>query len=306
MAHLGWVSGEDLWNWRNSTRQITSACIHNPQTTDEYLWELDWLLTAVAAVDRLALKLETYRTVATIGVERSLPELSALWQRRLQEKVPVQYLLGRVEWRNFTLTVAPGVLIPRPETERLIDLAMAAAPISQEEPMHWADLGTGSGAIAIALATHFCAATIHAVDTSNIALDIAKHNTQKLGLMDRVKFYHGNWLEPLAPLTGMLTGIISNPPYIPSALVPNLQPEVAHHEPHLALDGGTDGLDAFRMIVKHAPQVLKSGGVLLLEMMMGQADAVSTLLRESGDYNNIQIHSDLAGIQRFAQAHRIE
>jgi release factor glutamine methyltransferase len=306
MESLGWVSGEDLWNWRNSTRQITSAWIHNPQTTEEYLWELDWLLTAVAAVDRLALKLETYRTAAAIGVERSLPELSALWQRRLQEKVPVQYLLGRVEWRNFTLTVAPGVLIPRPETELLIDLAMAAVPNPQDEPIHWADLGTGSGAIAIALATHFCGATIHAVDTSNLALEIAKHNTQQLGLMDRVKFYHGNWLEPLAPLTEMLTGIISNPPYIPSALVPDLQPEVAHHEPHLALDGGTDGLDAFRIIVKHAPQVLKSGGVLLLEMMMGQADAVSTLLRESGNYNNIQIHSDLAGIQRFAQAHRIE
>jgi release factor glutamine methyltransferase len=306
MEHSGWVSGEHLWKWRESTRQITSDCIHNPKTADEYLWELDWLLTAVAAVDRLAFKLETYRTCPTIAIERSLPELSALWQRRLEEKVPVQYLLGRVEWRNFTLTVAPGVLIPRPETELLIDLAMAAMPNPQKEPSHWADLGTGSGAIAIALATHFSTATIHAVDTSNLALDIAKHNTQQLGLMDRVKFYHGNWLEPLAPLTGMLTGIISNPPYIPSALVPDLQPEVAHHEPHLALDGGTDGLDAFRMIVKHAPQVLKSGGVLLLEMMMGQADAVSTLLRESGDYNNIQIHSDLEGIQRFAQAHRIE
>jgi release factor glutamine methyltransferase len=303
MEHSGWVSGIDLWQWRQSTRQVTAACIHDVPTVDEYLWELDWLLTAVAAIDRLSLKLETYRTHPAIAIERSLPELSALWQRRLHEKVPVQYLLGRVDWRNFTLTVAPGVLIPRPETELLIDLAIAAMPSPLTEPTHWADLGTGSGAIAIALATQFPTSTIHAIDTSDIALNIAQHNTEALGLKDRIKFYQGSWLEPLTVFQGELTGIISNPPYIPSAQVPNLQPEVAHHEPHLALDGGTDGLDAFRIIVKQASWFLRSGGVLLLEMMMGQAEAVSTLL-EAGDYNNIQIHSDLAGIQRFTQAHR--
>jgi release factor glutamine methyltransferase len=303
MEHSGWVSGEALWEWRESTRQITSACGHNSQAADQYLWELDWLLTSVATVDRLSLKLETYRTRPTVAVERSLSELSVLWQRRLQEQVPVQYLLGRVGWRNFTLAVAPGVLIPRPETELLIDLAMAAVPNDRKEPMHWADLGTGSGAIALALATSFPTATIHAVDTSAVALEIAQHNATQLGLSDRVKFYQGNWLEPLIDLQGMLTGIISNPPYIPSDQVPTLQPEVANHEPHLALDGGTDGLDAVRAIVKQAPAFLRSEGVLLLEMMMGQATAVSSLLA-SGDYNNIQTHADLAGMQRFAQAYR--
>jgi release factor glutamine methyltransferase len=302
MEHSGWVSGEALWKWRESTRQITSTCINDAQAAEQYLWELDWLLTSVATVDRLSLKLETYRTRVTIAVERSLPELSALWQRRLQEQVPVQYLLGRVGWRNFTLAVAPGVLIPRPETELLIDLALASVPNGQE-PMQWADLGTGSGAIALALATSFPAATIHAVDTSAVALEIAQHNAAQLGLTDRVKFYQGNWLEPLTDLEGILTGIISNPPYIPSAEVLTLQPEVANHEPHLALDGGTDGLDAFRAIVNQAPQFLRSGGVLLLEMMMGQATAVSSLL-QSGDYSDVQIHEDLAGIQRFAQAYR--
>jgi release factor glutamine methyltransferase len=303
MEHSGWVSGEALWEWRESTRQVTSACIHNSQTTDRYLWELDWLLTSVATVDRLSLKLETYRTRPTIAVERSLPELSVLWQHRLEGQVPVQYLLGRVGWRNFTLAVAPGVLIPRPETELLIDLAIAAMPHNCQESMHWADLGTGSGAIALALATSFPTATIHAVDTSAVALEIAQQNAVQLGLTDRVRFYNGNWLAPLTSLKGTLTGIISNPPYIPSAQVPTLQPEVANHEPHLALDGGTDGLDAFRAIVKQAPQFLQSGGVLLLEMMMGQAIAVSSLL-QSGDYSDVQIHEDLAGIQRFAQAYR--
>jgi release factor glutamine methyltransferase len=304
MEHSGWVSGEALWEWRESARQSTSAYIHNAQAADRYLWELDWLLTSVATVDRLSLKLETYRTHPTIAVERSLSELSTLWQHRLQEQVPVQYLLGRVGWRNFTLAVAPGVLIPRPETELLVDLAMAAMPHDRQEPMHWADLGTGSGAIALALATSFPTATIHAIDTSAVALEIAQHNATQLGLTDRVKFYQGNWLDPLTNLQETLTGIISNPPYIPSAEVLTLQPEVANHEPHLALDGGTDGLDAFRAIVKQAPTFLRSGGVLLLEMMMGQAIAVSSLLGESGDYINIQTHTDLAGIQRFAQAYR--
>jgi release factor glutamine methyltransferase len=303
MEHPGWVSGEALWKWRESTRQITSTCINDAQAAERYLWELDWLLTSVAAVDRLSLKLDTYRTRPTIAVERSLSELSTLWQRRLQERVPVQYLLGRVGWRNFTLAVAPGVLIPRPETELLIDLAIAAIPNDQQEPMHWADLGTGSGAIALALAAHFPTATIHAVDTSTVALEIARQNAAQQGLSDRIKFYRGNWLEPLTDLEGILTGIISNPPYIPSAEVLTLQPEVANHEPHLALDGGTDGLDAFRAIVQQAPAFLRSGGVLLLEMMMGQAKAVSSLLA-SGNYNNVQTHADLAGIQRFAQAYR--
>jgi release factor glutamine methyltransferase len=306
MESLGCVSGEELWQWRQSAYRETFAYLHNVQVAQEYIRELDWLLTAVAAVDRLSLKLETYRDCPAIAIERSLLHLSILWQRRLIEQVPVQYLLGRVNWRDFTLTVAPGVLIPRPETELLIDLAMAAFPNTEHNsPAHWADLGTGSGAIALAIARSFPNASIHAVDTSATALNIAKQNATQLGLSEQVQFYQGDWLEPLTHLKGELKGIISNPPYIPSAIVPTLQPEVAHHEPHLALDGGLDGLDALRIIVLQAPEFLHSGGVLLLEMMMGQAEAVCALLEQSGCYRNIQIHPDLAGIQRFAQAHRI-
>ncbi len=314
MEHSRCVSGEDLWQWRQSARQSTltdfpSAHHENVQIVNEYLHELDWLLTAVAAIDHLALKLETYRDCPAIAIERSLPNLSILWQRRLIEQMPVQYLLGRTDWRDFTLTVAPGVLIPRPETELLIDLALAAFPQADpeadHEPAHWADLGTGSGAIALALAKSFPHASLHAVDTSATALNIAKQNATQLGLTEQVQFYQGDWLDPLIHLKGSLKGIISNPPYIPSAIVPTLQPEVARHEPHLALDGGADGLDALRIIVLQAPDFLKSGGVLLLEMMMGQAEAVCMLLKQSGCYSNIQIHPDLAGIQRFAQAYRI-
>lgn len=310
MEHSDCVSGADLWQWRQSARESTLAYVQNAHLQNapivkEYLQELDWLLMAVAAVDRLALKLETYRAFSAIAIEKSLPELSLLWQRRLTEQVPVQYLLGRTNWRDFTLTVAPGVLIPRPETELLIDLAVAAFLEADSPPAHWADLGTGSGAIALALAKSFPHASIHAIDTSATALSIANHNAQQLGLTKQIQFYEGDWLDPLIHLKGKLEGIISNPPYIPTAIVPTLQPEVAHHEPRLALDGGTDGLDAIRIIVLQAPEFLHSGGVLLLEMMMGQSEAVSALLEQSGCYCNIQIHPDLAGIQRFAQAHRI-
>lgn len=305
MEYSDCVSGEDLWQWRQSACQDTFDYLRNVEFAKEHIRELDWLLTAVAAVDRLALKLETYRNCPAIAMERSLPNLSILWQRRLTEQVPVQYLLGRTDWRDFTLTVAPGVLIPRPETELLIDLALAAFPQAAHEPAHWVDLGTGSGAIALALAKSFSNDFIHAVDTSVTALNITQHNAQQLGLTKQVQFYQGDWLHPLSHLKGELKGIISNPPYIPSAIVPTLQPEVARHEPHLALDGGADGLDSIRTIVLQAPEFLHSGGVLLLEMMMGQSEAVSALLEQSGCYRNIQIHPDLAGIQRFAQAHRI-
>lgn len=305
MEHSGWISGEDLWQWRQSACQEIAAYTCDSPEADQYLRELDWLLTAATAVDRLALKLETYRTRRKVAAKRSLSELSALWQRRLQEKVPVQYLLGKAFWRDLTLTVAPGVLIPRPETELLIDLALAAVPhLPKTEPMQWADLGTGSGAIALALAKCFPRARIHAVDISAIALDVAQSNAEQLDLADRVQFYQGTWLEPLAHLKETLTGIISNPPYIPSGLVPILQPEVSQHEPFIALEGGADGLDAFRTIVPQAAQCLQPGGVLLLEMMQGQAEAVIALLNQSGQYCNLQLHPDLAGIERFAQAQR--
>jgi release factor glutamine methyltransferase len=305
MERSCWVSGEALWQWRHYACQQVLACAATPQEAAAYLGELDWMLMGVTQVDRLGLRLESYRSLPNIELDRSLTDLSTLWQRRLQEKVPLQYLLGRTTWRDFTLAVAPGVLIPRPETELLIDLAIAAMSAMTSESMDLADLGTGSGAIALALAKSFPQATLHAVDKSAIALTIAEQNAEELGVADRVRFYEGNWLEPLTSLTGKLTGIISNPPYIPRAMVPTLQPEVAYHEPHLALDGGEDGLEALRIIAAQAPQFLQSKGVLLLEMMAGQAEAVTQLLQQSGHYENIQIHSDLADIQRFAQAHRI-
>jgi release factor glutamine methyltransferase len=216
-------------------------------------------------------------------------------------------LAGVTPWRHFSLSVSPAVLIPRPETEYLIDLAVKAvknSPTPQLTEGHWADLGTGSGAIALGLAEAFKAATIHAVDCSADALAVAQLNAQQLGFAQRIQFYQGSWWEPLSALKGQISGMVANPPYIPSSWIPQLQPEVANHEPHLALDGGSDGLDCIRQLIKTSPDYLRSGGVWLIEMMAGQADTVTQLLHQQGSYCHIQIISDLAGIDRFALAYR--
>jgi release factor glutamine methyltransferase len=204
------------------------------------------------------------------------------------------------------LQVSPAVLIPRPETEILIDLVVAASEqiVRSSYPQQWADLGTGSGAIAIGLARALPNAIIHAVDTSPAALAVARQNVQAQRLSARIHLYQGSWLTPLVALKGQLTGIVSNPPYIPTEIIADLQPEVVGHEPHLALDGGTDGLGCLREIIATAPDYLTPSGILLLEMMQGQSEAVKQLLETNGAYTHIQIHPDLSGIQRFASAQR--
>lgn len=293
------VSGLDLWQWQQQAKQRAIA-EGIPQA------EVDWLLQEIAELDRLTLRLETFKDRATLPLKVSLPELDQLWQRRLEEKVPVQYLVGVVPWRNFVLTVSPAVLIPRPETECLIDLAkLAAKGNTVLNQGNWLDLGTGSGAIAIGLADEFPDASIHAVDFSLEALTLAQENAKNCGVGDRIQFYQGSWFEPIQHLKGKVAGLVSNPPYIPKTIIAELQPEVRLHEPHLALDGGDDGLDCIRHLVSLAPGYLISGGIWLIEMMAGQAAAVTELLNQQGCYYNIQIHKDLAGIDRFALAYRV-
>jgi release factor glutamine methyltransferase len=296
------VSGPTLWQWRRDA--LKSAVEANVPTI-----EVDWLLQEVAELDPLALRLESYKGRSQIELRYPLSVLSKLWHRRLHDRLPIQYLAGVTHWRHFPLTVSPAVLIPRPETEYLIDLAVVAvknSPITQRGSGHWADLGSGSGAIAIGLADALPTARIHAVDYSADALAIAQLNAQKLGFAERIQFYQGSWWEPLIALKGQLSGMVANPPYIPSNLIPQLQPEVRHHEPHLALNGGNDGLDCIRQLIETAPNYLRPGGIWLIEMMAGQADTVAQLLHQQGSYCQIQIFSDLAGIDRFALAYRRE
>ena len=288
-----WVSGEELWLWRRQAQQ--QAIAHDIPAA-----ELDWLLQEMMGLDRLSLRLELFKEQPQISLRLPLAELMQLWQQRIATRTPVQYLAGATTWRNFVLRVSPAVLIPRPETEEIIDLAKQLAVFQSG---HWADLGTGSGAIALGLADAFPEAIVHAIDRSGEALAIAQQNAEQLG-RSCIRFYQGDWFEPITQLRGNLSGMVSNPPYIPSQLIAELQPEVSRHEPHLALDGGADGLDCIRHLVSAAPLYLKSGGVWLIELMQGQADAVAQLLEAQGSYRQIQIHADLAGIDRFVSAIR--
>lgn len=295
------ISGLELWQWRTVAQQAAL-------NADVPVAELDWLLQELAGLDKLALRLQSFKERPEIQIKLPLKELDLLWQQRINDRLPVQYLARVTPWRNFKIAVSPSVLIPRPETESLIDLAVLAAKnswVAHLEQGHWADLGTGSGVIALSLAEAFPTATFHAVDYSVEALVLAQLNAKQLGLTERIRFYQGSWWEPLETLKGHISGMVANPPYIPTSSIPQLQPEVAKHEPHLALDGGSDGLDCIRHLIEIAPAYLRPGGIWLIEMMAGQAQTVQELLQEQGSYCSVEIHTDLAGIERFALAYRV-
>ncbi len=290
----------NFWEWYD--RNLLAAKQH-----DVPVYELDWLVLCLTSLDKLDLRLRSPNISQKITPE-ILTNLDQLWQKRICDRIPVQYLAGFVIWRDLALQVSPAVLIPRPETELIIDIVIENCKDAIYQDGIWVDLGTGSGAIAIALAQHFLniksLSQVHAIDCSADALVIAKTNAHRNH--QQIHFHHGSWFEPLAKLNlqSKIAGIVSNPPYIPSIEVLNLQPEVTNHEPHLALNGGDDGLDAIRELVNIAPQYLISGGFWIVELMAGQASMVRSLLQANGNYTNIQIHQDYAGIDRFVSANK--
>jgi len=233
-----------------------------------------------------------------------LAEVEELWRRRLTERIPLQYLLGRVEWAGLSLRVTPAVLIPRPETELLVEQASLWLQSNLLPPgSPFADLGTGSGAIAIALAQGHPQLQLLAVDVSPEALAVAAANVADYHLQERVKLLQGSWFAPLDPWRGRLRGLVSNPPYIPTGELAYLMPEVRLHEPRQALDGGEDGLVHLRLLIQKAPDYLAPNSFWAVEVMQGQAPWVAEQLQARGGYQQIQVHRDLAGIERVVSAH---
>jgi release factor glutamine methyltransferase len=292
------ITGRELWTWRKWALDLATA----REISDR---EVDWLLQSVADLDRLTLRLESIPADGSVEIAMPLDRLSALWLDRIERDRPVQYLIGKTFWRDFELVVSPAVLIPRPETESIVDIAVDSSNSTQQQGI-WVDLGTGSGAIAIGLAKTLPTARIYAVDYSPAALEIARLNATQLGVLDRINFSHSNWWSSLTSLQGKVAGMLANPPYIPSQEVLQLQPEVVNHEPHLALDGGSDGLAAIRILVDTAPTYLQAGGIWLVEMMAGQGAAVADLLVQQGSYTDIRIINDLAGLDRFVFARLLD
>lgn len=278
--------------------------------------ELDWLLELSGGLGWAELQQLHLHPDSSVSLLRSLADIELLWRRHCEAAEPLQYLLGRCPWRDFELAVAPGVLIPRQETELLVDLALELLPGASGASaagagLLWADLGTGSGCLAVALARALPAAHGLAVDVSEAALGQAAANLRRCGVPDRpglgaaggVSLIRSDWWSMLGPWWGRLDLVVSNPPYIPSGLLGGLDPVVRDHEPRLALDGGPDGLASIRALVAQAPEALAPGGVLLLEHHHDHSPAVLELLVAAG-LDQPRPHRDLEGVLRFASARR--
>ncbi|MEB3354951.1 MAG: peptide chain release factor N(5)-glutamine methyltransferase [Cyanobacteriota bacterium] len=261
--------------------------------------DLDWLLAMAADLDWSSLQRLRISPEGSVSLAVPLEHLEALWQRHRRADEPLQYLVGVCPWRDLELAVAPGVLIPRQETELLVDLA--AALCAEHPPALWADLGTGSGCLAAALARQWPASAGLAVDRSPAALNQAAVNLRRTGCGARVQLLEGCWWQPLQPWWGRLEVVVVNPPYIPTAVWSALEPGVRDHEPRLALDGGVDGLADLRQIAAGALEGLAPGGWLLVEHHHDQSAAVDRLLREAG-LEEVAVHADLEGTLRFAVA----
>lgn len=284
-----------LFDWYDLARQQAIAA-------DVPLLELDWLVLQLTSLDRLALRLRSTQG-SMISACIPLSEFEQRWQQRCCDRVPVQYLAGFTTWRSLELRVTPDVLIPRPETEAIIDLVIEAA--GDQLDGHWVDLGTGSGAIAIGLAGELKArqaiATVHASDTSVAALAIARQNAADCGICDRLHFHHGSWFEPFHDSDIRFRALISNPPYIPAATVDQLAPEVRDREPRLALDGGETGFDCLSILIDQAPNWLEHDGIWIVEHEASQGRELRDRLCQRG-YREVRTVRDLAGLDRFAIA----
>lgn len=227
--------------------------------------------------------------------EEETARLESLMRRR-EQREPLAYLLGRREFFGRTFEVNEAVLVPRPETETLVELALQRAdtlPVA-----HIVDAGTGSGCIAISLALECSDILVVGVDVSEAALGVARRNADRL-LARQAAFLQSCFLSAFRPRS--LGMVVSNPPYIPSAEIGALMPEVRNFEPRLALDGGPDGLAGHRTLVAQAALALAPGGCLLLETAMGQTGVVSRLLEAAG-FGELEVFCDLAGIERVVAA----
>lgn len=256
----------------------------------------EWLLSAATGLSRV--ELYAYHDRPLTPEERvSLRE----GVKRRAAGEPLQYVTGEVAFRHLVLKVSPGVLIPRPETEILVGEVLDV--LKRFESPRVADICTGSGCIALSIAQEHPGASVFATDLSPVAIDVAQANVDRLGLGERVAVFAGDLLAPLPEeLRGRLDAVAANPPYIPSADVPGLSEEVAGYEPHLALDGGADGLDVFRCILADARDWLVVGGLLAVEL---DERTVKTAAKEAQEwYEEVRVVTDLTGRDRVLTARR--
>ncbi|MDZ7338986.1 MAG: peptide chain release factor N(5)-glutamine methyltransferase [candidate division KSB1 bacterium] len=281
---------------RQAREALRAGGIDSPELTAERL------LAHVLKCSRAELYATLQRPL-TVQQRRAFQRLLA---RRLQRE-PLQYVLGEVDFMGLTLQVAPGVLIPRPETEILVEKAVefCTKQFAEVESLQCLDVGTGSGNIALSLAAFLPRAQVVAVDCSAEALRMAEANLTRLGLAGRVRLIEADVraADFVQTSGGAFHLVTANLPYVPSNALPTLQPEVRDYEPWLALDGGADGLELYRALVPKLPELLDERGAFFAEVGEGQGGAISELLHGAG-FSDIQVFADLAGKERVVSARK--
>ncbi len=273
---------------REALTRATDQLAANPQLRPTALADAALLLQHLCGIDRAGLIAHPERKL----VREELAAYQALVERRLRFE-PVQYILCEQEFYGLALTVTPAVLIPRPETELLVEAVLARV---QPEALI-VDIGTGSGAIAIALAVALPQARLVAVDVSAAALAVARGNARRHGVEGRAQFVEGDLLAGV----GQVDAVVSNPPYVPAGDAAEMHPQVREHEPGLALFAGEDGLAVYRRLVPQAHEKLAPGGLLAMEIGYGQRDALAGLLE---GWRGVEFLADLQGIARVVVAFR--
>lgn len=268
--------------WTSARDRLKAARLDSP-AIDARL-----LLEAASGATRMDILTDPYRVLT----DEQTGQLEAYLSRR-ERREPVGRILGRQGFWKIMVKVTPDVLSPRSDTETVVDLALKA--FEERQAFSVLDLGVGSGAILLAILAERPAARGLGVDVSEEALAVARENASNLGLAGRAAFLRGDWAAGLEPASFDL--VVSNPPYIPSADIDGLDPEVRDHEPRLALDGGPDGLDAYRTLAPQILTMLKPQGLFAVEIGYDQGEAVQTLFREAGAVD-VRVVQDLGGRDR--------
>ena len=268
--------------WKAAQAQLKAARIDSPSIDARLLVE------AATGASRMDILTDPYRVVSA----DQLSALAGFVERRLKRE-PVSRILGRKGFWKIMLNVTPDVLSPRPDTETILDIATLA--FARNQPFTMIDLGTGSGAILLAVLAERTAATGVGTDISSEALAVAKENAANLDLEGRASFLRTEWATGFADHS--FDFVASNPPYIPSGDIAGLDPEVKDHDPILALDGGPDGLQAYRDLAPEIMRILKPGGTFAVEIGFDQGPQVKALFEEAG-FGNVIIVKDLGDRHR--------
>ena len=256
-----------------------------------------FLIESIGGISSSDLNLLSINPEENLYLKKNLEHLESIWEEHLFNSSPIQYLCGIAFWRDLKLKVSKKVLIPRPETELIIDIVFKIFG-KQSQKLFFAELGTGSGAISIALTLAYPSWNGIVTDIDQEALDIATENYINCSKQTNLKFYCGHWWTPFESVKGKLDLAISNPPYIPKDTYETLPKEVKNFEPEIALLGGEDGLKHIREIIQKAPLFLKEKGWLILENHFDQSEKVKQLFIKN-KFKSVEIVNDLSGVGRF-------